>query len=105
MEVKECVDSILHVIAETDEPFNLCNLGSDDTISVRRIAEIVVAETGCTEASIEYTGGDRGWAGDIPKAMLAIDRLRELGFVPTYNSEDAVHHTVRALIEEIGMER
>jgi UDP-glucose 4-epimerase len=104
MEVKECVDSILHVIEVTNEPFNLCNLGSDDTISVRRIAEIVVAETGCTGASIEYTGGDRGWAGDIPRAMLAIDRLRGLGCVPTYNSEDAVRHTVRALIEEIGME-
>ena len=104
MEVKECVDSILHVIGATDEPFNLCNLGSDDTISVRRIAEIVVEETGCQDASIEYTGGDRGWAGDIPKAMLAIDRLRGLGCVPTYNSEDAVRHTVRALIEEIGME-
>jgi len=101
MEVKDCVDSILFVINNTSERLNLFNLGSNDTCSVRRIAEIVVRETGCENASIEYTGGDRGWAGDIPKAMLSINKLTELGFRVNYDSEDAVAHTVRALIGEI----
>ena len=101
MEVKDCVDSMLFVINNTNERLNLFNLGSNDTCSVRRIAEIVVRETGCENASIEYTGGDRGWAGDIPKAMLSINKLTELGFRVNYDSEDAVAHTVRALIGEI----
>ena len=101
MEVKDCVDSILFVINNTSERLNLFNLGSNDTCSVKRIAEIVVRETGCENASIEYTGGDRGWAGDIPKAMLSINKLTELGFRVNYDSEDAVAHTVRALIGEI----
>ncbi len=101
MEVKDCVDSMLFVINNTTERLNLFNLGSNDTCSVRRIAEIVVRETGCENASIEYTGGDRGWAGDIPKAMLSINKLTELGFRVNYDSEDAVAHTVRALIGEI----
>lgn len=101
MEVKDCVDSMLFVIKNTNERLNLFNLGSNDTCSVRRIAEIVVRETGCENASIEYTGGDRGWAGDIPKAMLSINKLTELGFRVNYDSEDAVAHTVRALIGEI----
>ena len=89
----------------TDEPLNLFNLGSHDTASVRRIAEIVVEETGCHGASIEYTGGDRGWAGDIPRAMLGIDKMLSSGYDVRYNSEDAIRHTARALIEEIGMPR
>ena len=92
---------MLFVINNTNERLNLFNLGSNDTCSVRRIAEIVVRETGCENASIEYTGGDRGWAGDIPKAMLSINKLTELGFRVNYDSEDAVAHTVRALIGEI----
>ncbi|RZD42371.1 MAG: UDP-glucose 4-epimerase, partial [Methanobacteriota archaeon] len=52
---------------------------------------------------IEYTGGDRGWAGDIPRAMLAIDKMLEIGFDVNYNSEEAIRHTARALIEEIGL--
>ena len=101
MEVGDCVDAILHVIENTDANINLYNLGSDDTCSVRNIAAIVVRETGCDGASIEYTGGDRGWAGDIPKAMLAINRLKELGFKVNYDSEEAVAYTARVLIKEI----
>jgi len=101
MEVGDCVDAIIHVIENTNERMNLYNLGSHDTCSVRNIAAIVVRETGCDNASIEYTGGDRGWAGDIPKAMLAINRLEKLGFKVNYDSEEAVAHTTRVLIEEI----
>lgn len=101
MEVGDCVDAIIHVIENTNERMNLYNLGSSDTCSVRNIAAIVVRETGCDNASIEYTGGDRGWAGDIPKAMLAINRLQKLGFKVNYDSEEAVAHTTRVLIEEI----
>ena len=101
MEVGDCVDAILHVINKTDDRINLYNLGSNDTCSVRNIASIVVKETGCEGASIEYTGGDRGWAGDIPKAMLSINRLKDLGFKVNYDSEEAVAHTARVLIKEI----
>jgi UDP-glucose 4-epimerase len=101
MEVGDCVDAILHVIKNTDDKINLYNLGSNDTCSVRNIAAIVVRETGCHDASIEYTGGDRGWAGDIPKAMLAINRLKQLGFKVNYDSEEAVAYTTRVLIKEI----
>ena len=103
MEVGDCVDGILHVMNNTDQQLNLFNLGSHDTASVKRIAEIVVEETGCEGASIEYTGGDRGWAGDVPRAMLAIDKMLQIGFDVNYNSEDAIRHTARALIEEIGL--
>ena len=101
MEVGDCVDAILHVISATDNSLNLCNLGSSDTCSVRRIAEIVIQETGCNDAIIEYTGGDRGWAGDIPKAMLSIEQMKSYGFHVNYDSEDAVAYTTRVLIKEI----
>ena len=58
MEVGDCADAMLHVMSHANEPLNLYNLGSHDTASVRRIAEIVVDVTGCHDASIEYTGGD-----------------------------------------------
>ena len=101
MEVGDCVDAILFVIENTNEQMNLYNLGSNDTCSVRNIAAIVIRETGCADATIEYTGGDRGWAGDIPKAMLSINRLANLGFGVNYDSEEAVAHTARVLISEI----
>ena len=103
MEVGDCADAILHVMGKTDEPLNLYNLGSHDTASVRRIAEIVVEVTGCNDASIEYTGGDRGWAGDVPRARLAIDKMLDSGFDVRMNSEDAIRYTASVLLDEIGM--
>ena len=103
MEVKDCVKAMMHIYNSKNSPINLYNLGSHDTCSVRRIAEIVVEETGFNNATIEYTGGDRGWAGDIPRAMLSIEKMLSTGYDVNYNSEAAVRHTTRCLIEEIGM--
>lgn len=103
MEVGDCVDGILHVMEKSKDNLNLYNLGSHDTASVKRIAEIVVEETNCLDAKIEYTGGDRGWAGDIPRAMLGIDKMLSTGYDVRYNSEDAIRHTAKCLIEEIGL--
>ncbi|MCH2648220.1 MAG: NAD-dependent epimerase/dehydratase family protein [Candidatus Poseidoniaceae archaeon] len=103
MEVKDCVKAMMHIYNSKNSPINLYNLGSHDTCSVRRIAEIVVEETGFDNATIEYTGGDRGWAGDIPRAMLSIEKMLSTGYDVNYNSEAAVRHTTRCLIEEIGM--
>ena len=105
MEVGDCADATLHVMSCQDAPLNLFNLGSHDTASVRRIAELVVEATGCHDAAIEYTGGDRGWAGDIPRAMLGIEKMLSTGFDVRYNSEEAIRHTALALIEEIGLNK
>jgi len=103
MEVGDCVDGILHVMEHSNENLNLFNLGSHDTASVTRITEIVIEETNCIDAKIEYTGGDRGWAGDIPRAMLGINKMLSTGYDVRYNSEDAIRHTAKCLIEEIGL--
>lgn len=103
MEVGDCVNAILHCIDNFDEKVNLVNLGSVDTASVTNIAEVVIEETGYKSAEISYTGGDRGWAGDIPRAMLAIDKLRASGFEPTFNSVESIRQTAKILIEEIGL--
>jgi UDP-glucose 4-epimerase len=103
IEVRDCVRSMYHLVSTTDDALNYYNLGSGDVCSVRRIAEIVVEESGLPAVSIEYTGGSRGWAGDVPKASLAVERLNATGFESAYDSEGAIRYTAKALIEEIGL--
>ncbi len=103
MSAEDCVKAMLHLIEEVDNNVNLYNLGTGDTCSVRRIAEIVVEESMLKDVSIEYTGGTRGWAGDVPKTSLDVEYLFSTGFVPEMQSEDAIRNTARALIEEIGL--
>ena len=103
MSAHDCVRSMLHLMDCDDGDANLYNLGTGDTCSVSRIAEIVVEESGLDGVAIEYTGGKRGWAGDVPKTYLDVSKLLGTGFEPTAMSEQAIRDTARDLIGEIGL--
>jgi UDP-glucose 4-epimerase len=83
---------------------NIFNLGSHDRISVREIAEKVIAAHG-GRARIEYTGGARGWDGDVPQQLLAIDRILKLGWHPRWSSDEAIDRTIEEIAAERGIRR
>jgi len=103
MSAHDCVQSMLHVIELGYSGPVINNLGTGDTCSVSKIAEIVIEESGLEGVSIDYTGGKRGWAGDVPKTYLDVTKLLGTGFKPTVMSEQAVRETARMLISEIGL--
>ena len=45
----------------------------------------------------EYTGGDRGWKGDVPIVRLNTDRIRALGWAPSGGCAWALSEAMRAL--------
>ncbi|MEM4729507.1 MAG: NAD-dependent epimerase/dehydratase family protein [Thermoplasmata archaeon] len=98
--VGDCVNAMLHVIAHADDDVNIYNLGCEDQISVTRIAEIVVEEMGLEGVRFRYTGGERGWKGDVRAMLLSIDRLKALGWRPGTTSEEAVRIAARAMAAE-----
>ena len=103
MSAHDCVRSMMHLLEHDDGAVNLYNLGTGDTCSVSRIAEIVIEESGLEGVFIDYTGGKRGWAGDVPKTYLDVSKLMSTGFEPTAMSEQAIRDTARDLIDEIGL--
>ena len=100
MHVTECVDAIQHVVEHADDAYNVYNLGTRTTTSVTRIADIVSEELG-VDPEYAYTGGDRGWTGDVPKMRLSIEKLSALGWEPSIESDEAVRRSARELIDEI----
>ncbi|AZH24970.1 NAD-dependent epimerase/dehydratase family protein [Haloplanus aerogenes] len=101
LHVEDCVDAICHTVEHADATLNTYNLGSRTTTSVNRIADIVSEEMGL-DPTYEYTGGDRGWTGDVPKMRLSIEKLSALGWEPPESSDDAVRRAARQLIDEIA---
>ncbi|QCC48620.1 NAD-dependent epimerase/dehydratase family protein [Halobellus limi] len=100
LHVTECVDAICHVVEHADEPLNTYNLGTRTTTSVNRIADIVADELGL-DPEYTYTGGDRGWTGDVPKMRLSIEKLAALGWEPTQSSDEAVRRATAELAAEL----
>jgi len=99
MHIDECVDAMCHVVEHADGAMNTFNLGTRTTTSVTRIADIVSEEMGI-DPEYEYTGGDRGWTGDVPKMRLSIEKLAALGWEPSLSSDEAVREGVRDVLDE-----
>ena len=100
MHVTECVDAIRHVVEHAADDLNVYNLGTRTTTSVTEIADIVSEELD-VDPEYAYTGGDRGWTGDVPRMRLSIEKLADLGWEPSVESDDAVRRATRQLIDEI----
>ncbi|MFB6125064.1 MAG: NAD-dependent epimerase/dehydratase family protein [Halanaeroarchaeum sp.] len=104
LHVEECVDAMTHVVEHATDDCNIYNLGTKTTTSVNAIADIVADELD-VDPDYEYTGGDRGWTGDVPKMRLSIEKLSALGWEPNQSSDEAVRRATRQLVDELTAER
>jgi len=100
LHARECVEGMLWGLRNSDEAVNIFNLTPPDAISVNRIAGIVVEEMGLKNVVFNYTGGEGGWKGDIPRVHLSSDRLQKLGWRARMSSHQAVRTTVREVLSE-----
>lgn len=101
MHVSDCVDAMTYVVEHSeDDPISFYNLGTEDTTSVNKIAEIVSEVIGA-DPEFEYTGGERGWTGDVPKMRLSVEKLASLGWQPEYESDQAVRRAAEELAREL----
>jgi UDP-glucose 4-epimerase len=95
--VADLVDAILLAWEKSSGPLSVYHAAGIGETSVRDIAEIVRAAAGRPDTKIRYTGGDRGWPGDVPKFRYDISRLQALGWQPGRHSTDAVRHAVERI--------
>ena len=100
LHVDDCIDAMLHVCEHAEGPMASFNIGTRSTTSVDRIAAIVADELGL-DPDFTYTGGERGWTGDVPKMRLSIGKLAGLGWGPTMESDVAVRQATRELAAEL----
>ncbi|MCD6237167.1 MAG: NAD-dependent epimerase/dehydratase family protein [Thermoplasmata archaeon] len=96
--VKDCVDGILFGFEHAKEQINLFNLGSEGATQVTRIAEMVVKEMELKDVEFKYTGGKRGWKGDVPRFQFDVSKINKLGWKAKYNSDEAVRKAIRDLL-------
>ncbi len=95
--VSECVDAIIFGSDKAKERVNTYNIGSPDWVSVTDIADIIVTEMGLSGVQYNFTGGERGWVGDVPLMQLSIEKIQKLGFVSSTGSRESVSSAVRAM--------
>src|SRR2546428_2145211 len=96
--VDDVVSGIRAGMQATTGPVAVYNIGSEDAITVRSIADAICHELGLSDVGYAWTGGaggGRGWAGDVRVMQLAIERLKRTGWRPRRTSEEAVRAAAR----------
>lgn len=97
--VKDLVKAILLVWSSTNNQINYFNLGVETRTTVKEMAEMVIEEMGLN-AKIRYTGGNKGWVGDVPEFSYCLDKIHALGWQPDVTSNEAVRKSIRYILDK-----
>jgi UDP-glucose 4-epimerase len=98
--IDDCVSAVLTAVERMRGNVEVLNVGSEDQVGVREIAEVVVEEMRLKDVNFRFTGGvdgGRGWVGDVKNMLLDVTRLKAKGWKPKYNSKEAVRQTARRI--------
>jgi len=99
--VEDVIAAFRMMEVEQTEGYDVFNVGSEDHLTVREIADIVVERMELGEVEYEFTGGARGWKADVPVYRLATEKIRGRGWSNKRNSREAVTASVDAMLEDL----
>jgi UDP-glucose 4-epimerase len=101
--VFDIVKAVITAHRKCEDRFQVFNVATGDCITVKEIAELAVETLELTRGKVrfEFTGGDRGWKGDVPVVRLNIDRIRKLGWKCERSSREALRHSFLAMLEDV----
>jgi UDP-glucose 4-epimerase len=101
--VSDIVSAVLLAGSRVRRPFDAYNVATGDYITVREIADLACQCLGLAPDRVRYnyTGGDRGWKGDVPVIRLSIAKVRALGWQPAHTSAQALEVAIRAMLADL----
>jgi UDP-glucose 4-epimerase len=101
--VEDVLAAIATAEASMNSPYDVFNVATDDYITVREIAELAVEVCGLelSKVRFDFTGGDRGWKGDVPVVHFDCSKIKALGWKNRRTSGQALVDSMKAMLVEI----
>lgn len=90
--IDDCIEAML-LANIFKKPVEIFNIGSEDWITVKEIAEIIAKKMN-SSPKFKFTGGERGWKGDVPFMLLDVSKIKKLGWKPKHSSKQAIFKSV-----------
>lgn len=97
--VEDLIDAMLYVFENIKDGINYYNIGSSGTTTVKKIADIVCEEMKLNNVKYNFTGGECGWKGDVPKFKYDTSKINNFGWNAKYTSDEAVRLSVKGAIK------
>jgi UDP-glucose 4-epimerase len=100
--VDDIVAGIQNFVDKDRGPYSYYHLATDDYLTVTEIADLVVTEMGLKGVAYDYTGGDRGWSGDVPVVRFDLSKAHSGGWHAKRSTRGAMHAAIRSMLAEVG---
>lgn len=98
--VDDVIAVMLWIPPDAWKGFEYFNAATEDYVTVRQIANLVVRQLGLTGVRYEFAGGDRGWKGDVPVVRFDSSKLRKLGWKNQRTSRQALSDSIDSMIAD-----
>jgi UDP-glucose 4-epimerase len=98
--VSDVIDAMILVAEQGWEGFEVFNVSTDEYTTVREIADMVVEALGLSGVEYAFTGGERGWKGDVPIVRFDSTKIRARGWSNRHSSTEALADSIAANIAE-----
>lgn len=94
--VSDVISAINIVLKMQSSKFDVYNVAPEDFTKVTDIALLVLNQFTISKNSCNfiYSGGDRGWKGDVPLVRLSTKKIRYLGWINKYSSYKAIEKSI-----------
>ena len=100
--VTDIINAIRTVETKFLKDYSYFNVSTEDFISVKEIADLTieVMELNPGKVKFIFTGGNRGWKGDVPVVRLNSDKIRKLGWSNKHTSSQAIQLSLSSIYED-----
>jgi UDP-glucose 4-epimerase len=100
--VSDVIRAMRLVERKAPKGFSCYNVATTDYLAVSEIADIAVDVLGLKDVKYSYTGGSRGWKGDVPIVRLNSKRIRDYtGWENLLTSREAIYKSLRSIYEDV----
>lgn len=101
--VSDVVNAVLLASERSSTKFAAYNVATGDYITVTEIAHLAMEclDLDPKQVELEYTGGSRGWKGDVPIVRLNTDRIRSIGWQCGSSTREALKRSMLAMIPDL----
>jgi len=97
--VDDVISGLLHFLRGFPRRYDYFNLTTDDSLTVKEIAQLVIGEMDLRDVEVHYGASDRGWAGDVPYIRFSSSKMKGHGWAPKRTSLEAMRASIRGMRE------
>tara|TARA_B110000211_G_scaffold126417_1_gene145513 strand:+ start:3497 stop:4465 length:969 start_codon:yes stop_codon:yes gene_type:complete len=97
--VENVISAMFIALQNQKKIYDVYNVAPKDPATVNEIADIVLEQMEIDKSDCEYkyTGGNRGWKGDVPIVRLDTQKISDLGWKSSMNSVEAIRKSVKEM--------